>query len=289
MRETIGVIGCGVVGEAVLRGFRERSTDVLGYDKYKRNPKSPDPTALMYDQLYEMIEKAGIIFICVPTATNSDGSQDLTPLEETFELLSRRQYRGVVCVKSTVVPGTTRKLAERYQITRYAHNPEFLTAARPYEDFMNQPAVVIGGPEADQVARAYEDAAFTPTIPLETSEMSEMAKYMHNLFLATKVTFFNEMYEHCQAFGIDYQAALGGALAIGQIGKGHTRVPGPDGKGVGFGGMCFIKDSTAFVYQAKEVGLFSEILRAVDTKNRRLRPSAYDGQEATGYSDKKGI
>lgn len=262
---SIGVIGCGVVGLAVAQGFESRGLTVYKYDKFKNE---------FHD--LPQIFNASVIFVCVPTPTGDDDTQDLSALRETMALLRDNRFDGVVCVKSTVLPGMTELCAKEYGIKRICHNPEFLTAAKPFEDFMAQPAILIGGETipAGIVAGIYQVAGFSNIRVLPTARNTELAKYMHNLFLSAKVSFFNEMYDACRMFNVNYEETLEGALAIGQIGRGHTKVPGPDGER-GFGGMCFTKDTTAFLSLCQDMDLHVPMLHATVESNVLRRPYLY--------------
>jgi UDPglucose 6-dehydrogenase len=260
----IGVIGHGVVGGALAKGFSQLGHKVFVYDKHK-------PAFLETAHLFSTVA----IFICVPTPTDTNGQQDLSAIDETFQMLKTRAYDGVIVVKSTVLPGTTVRLADKYGFRRVVHNPEFLTAASPFEDFMNlRSEVLIGGIDGDAgfvVVDIYKQAGFQEIVYAPSPLVTEMAKYMHNLFLAAKVTWCNEMAEACEKLGIRYDTCISLAIGAGGIGRGHTKVPGPDGQ-LGYGGMCFPKDTKAFLNFATQMGLPMEMLRATITGNTRRRP-----------------
>jgi UDPglucose 6-dehydrogenase len=258
---TIGVIGCGVVGSAVADGFEARGAKVRRYDKFKQGIND-----------VSVIMTTDVVFVCVPTATNEDGSQDLEALEEVFALLRGFSYQGVIVVKSTVLPGTTERFAKKWRMGCVVHNPEFLTAAKPFEDFINQPAIILGStnPEAAMVAvDLYHACGFKNVKVAHTPTETEMAKYFHNLFLSAKVSFCNEVYEVCQYLDINYNVIREMAVLMGGIGQGHTKVPGHDGPG--FSGMCFPKDTKAFLTYAKNQDLKMDVLEATVEGNNRRR------------------
>jgi len=111
-----------------------------------------------------------------------------------------------------------------------------------------------------------------PRIPIVITKSStaEMVKYFTNCFLATKVTFANQMFEICEASGIDYDKVCEYALHDTRIGKSHLAVPGPDGDR-GFGGHCFPKDLSAMIYYADEINAGSGLLQAVNFYNNEIR------------------
>lgn len=258
----IGVIGLGVVGQAVFSAFGSK-LPTTGFDKFG---------IFADNEYFEKILQTDIVFVCVPTLT-IDGSQDQTPLHDVSIKLSRAGYKGVVCVKCTVTPGTMKALAEKYTNLRFAHNPEFLTAAKPFEDFMQQKEIIISGdyPDSHPVYEAYR--ALFPDTPIRRYGdfyVTEIAKYYSNCFLAVKVTFANEMYELCKKLNCSYDDVRVATLSQGLIAPNHTVVPGPDGS-TGFGGACFPKDVQALHTYCAELGLPQEVLAAAIEGNKRRR------------------
>jgi UDPglucose 6-dehydrogenase len=273
----VGIVGLGVIGGALYKACQVKGMDVVGYDKYVDGPNA---------QTLPEILKTDLTFLCLPSPTKGK-QQELGALHETLLFLNKNSYRGVAVVRSTVIPGTTDALQEVFPNVPLAHCPEFLTAATPFEDLIKQKAILVGGSDlkARTITRDFwhKFDKKVPVYELSSARESEMAKYIHNCFLATKVTFFNEIYEICKSADIHFDEAVSGAMALGQIGEGHAKVPGPDGS-LGFGGMCFVKDTAAMLGFSKNLGLLSEVVSAVVEKNKRIRPQAYDGQEKTGYS-----
>ena len=139
---------------------------------------------------------------------------------------------------------------------------------------MEQPAILIGGCEeaAIEIGEIYFEAGFSGVRILKDARITEMAKYMHNVFLALKVTYCNEIREICEHVGIPYDKVRFAALAMNGIGYGHTSTPGHDGQ-AGYGGMCFPKDTQAFLNWAfVQQGLQVEAIEASVFGNRRRRP-----------------
>lgn len=259
----IGIIGVGFVGGAIKSAFEDKF-DVVSYDKFK--------PAL---GTFEDVVKADVIFISVPTATDSNWDQVTEPLEEVCGKLKDANYQGLVINKCTVLPGTIDLLAKNYGL-RIIHSPEFLTAANANEDFVNQKAVILGGDLDTQAFNDISDIfkAISPNASVQhfsNSKVTEMIKYVHNLFLSVKVSFFNEIYEMCEHLCIPYDLMMLGVHAVGQVGKGHTKVPGPDGS-IGYGGFCFPKDTKAFTKFADLEGVDMPVLDAAVRSNIKRRP-----------------
>ncbi len=160
-----------------------------------------------------------------------------------------------------MLPGTCAYLTELHGL-RVVHNPEFLTAARPLEDFKQEKVRLLGG-DYEDCARVWRVLAQLNSASCfewyEDTTVTELAKYMHNTFLAVKVGFCNEIYGLCEQLGIEYDQVRAGAIAAGGIGPGHTAVPGPDGSR-GFGGACFPKDTAALVLFANNRGVPTPVL-----------------------------
>jgi UDPglucose 6-dehydrogenase len=151
-------------------------------------------------------------------------------------------------------------------------NPEFLTEANANEDYKNQNRIIIGGerPGTTKVKQIFSKAF--PQVPIikTSSTIAEMIKYVTNTFLATKVSFANEMFQICQGLNIDYDKVIEYARYDERLGNSHWGVPGPDGD-FGYGGHCFPKDIAALQYVAKEMNVSTTVLNASIEKNKEVR------------------
>lgn len=270
----LGLIGHGVVGSAVASAFEAIGHKVLIYDKYK------------YTNAISNLLNTELIFVCVPTPTQA-GEQNLEALHDVLRQLHNLHYSNPVVIKSTVVPGTCDGLSKIYSRLKLIHNPEFLTQRNAFVDFMNQRVILLSGLDSAALAKTvdiYKALFKNADVNWSTDfKVTELAKYVHNVFLASKVAIMNEFYEYCQKLSLDYDQVIEFALSQGGVGEGHTRVPGPDGK-LGFGGACFIKDTMALLNDYTQVGIHAEVLLAVIAQNKRIRPEAYDGTEKTGIA-----
>ena len=181
---------------------------------------------------------------------------------------------NIVLIRSTVTPGTTKKLQEKYQNLRLVFNPEFLTERSANFDFINQTRYILGGDKqnTNKVADLYR-WRFGDTIPvIETNyQTAELIKYMNNCFFATKVSFLNEMKQVSDRCEADWDMAVEGFIRDGRIGHSHMSVPGPDGK-FGFGGKCFPKDVSAMISFGNNLGLDMHTLSGVWNTNCEVRP-----------------
>ena len=221
----------------------------------------------------EAVKGAGAVFIAVGTPSRrGDGHADLSYVFAAAEeiALAMTDY-AVVVTKSTVPVGTSRKVEEIIRKARgnvvfdMASNPEFLREGSAIEDFRHPDRVVVGcdTDRAREVMReVYRPLYINETPMLFTSrETSELIKYAANAFLATKITFINEMASLCEKVGGDVQDVARGIGLDGRIGSKFLHA------GPGFGGSCFPKDTLALVRTAREAGAPSQIVEAVVAVN----------------------
>lgn len=263
----IGVIGYGYVGGATGEGFASnKNNKVFWYDKFKESPNTLD----------EVIEKGDFIFVCVPTPIFEDYSgMDMSIVEGVIDQIAPK-IKGtnkIVIIKSTSLPGTTKKMAEKYPEINFVMNPEFLTQERAKEDFMKPFRTVIGTESKDVGFRVQK--LFETILPkdqpyyITDTASAELIKYMSNLVLASKVLLANEFYEIAQKVGANYLDVRAAVEADPRIGT-HLGVPGPDGDR-GFGGACFPKDIVGILGLAKTLKLDVSALDAIWKKNLKIR------------------
>lgn len=251
-----------MVGSAVLAGS-VGCTEVCTYDKFR----------VERTKNWERAFSTELCFICVPTPTN-EGIQDLSAVHDALNHLrgmSTEGYRGVVVIKSTVLPGTMRHLQTQWPDLRLVHNPEFLCEKTAATDYQGQRVILISGKMADiRVVRIYADLCLHTDHAhySDVFEHTEWAKYIHNCILPVQLSFLNEVYDL-----IGNQATFDEAIEMarwfGNVGK-LTRVPGPDGKR-GWGGACFPKDTKALETFALSHGLKMHTLTGAINTNLRVR------------------
>lgn len=272
MSDRIGVMGTGFVGSAVYAGLKPFYDDILTYDIAKGGHCGT---------LDQLVNQSDIIFVCLPTPMRKDGSCDTrivdTALADIRDLCKENGYQNrIAVVKSTVEPGSTKMWNEKFNPhLTVVFNPEFLTEANSFDDFKNQNRIILGGPrpEVGRVKTIYRKAFPFATIVKTGSTEAETVKYFTNTFLAMKVSFANEMFQICNAIGVDYDKVVEYALYDNRIGNSHLSVPGPDGF-MGFGKTCFPKDLNALINLAIKNGVDPKVLKAVWEKNLEVRTGA---------------
>ena len=223
------------------------------------------------------VEQALVIFLAVGTPPKEDGSADLRYVEAAARSVAEYMngYK-VVVTKSTVPVGTgahLRRLIREHQRKRFnfgvISNPEFLREGAAIEDFMRPDRVVIGSHDEEAVAIMRD--LYGPLFMIETPfvitslEAAELTKYAANAFLATKISFINEIANLCDEIGCDVHDVARAMGMDNRIGRKFLQ-PGP-----GFGGSCFPKDTRALAAVAREYGCESQIVDAVIEVNERQR------------------
>ena len=175
-------------------------------------------------------------------------------------------------IKSTISPGTTDRLNKKYKKISVIFNPEFLTEANFIEDFKNQKRIILGGTrKGTNKLRQIYGYVFPKAHIIKTgSKTAEMVKYMTNTYLATKVSFANEIYQVCEKLKIDYDKVVEYSTLDERLGYSHWSVPGHD-EDFGFGGHCLPKDLEALISLADDYDLDVDVLRSVRHTNDKVR------------------
>ena len=253
----IGVVGVGMVGGSMQRYLeKKQGLEIFLYDKGK-GLGSPDD-----------INKAEIIFVCVPTPYQKDGKGfDLSYVEETLNML---QGEKIVVIKSTVLPGTTEMLQQKYPQHQILMNPEFLTEETADQDMLYPDRQIVGYTEKSHTV-AGDVMQLLPLAPFERmlpSTEAEMVKYFGNTWFSVKVSFANQMYDLCQAVGIDYDRMVEAAAADKRIGRTHLNVFHKGARG--YGGKCLPKDTKAIIQLANAKGVDLKLHKAAEEINNAL-------------------
>jgi len=288
----IGVIGMGYVGLIQSVGLANIGFNIVGIDVDKEKVEKlnrgivtihePGVEELLKKNLnklefttsYEKIKKCEVIFICVGTPQDKHGKANLNYVFSAVESIKGNLSDGykIIAVKSTVPVGTNRKIKEILKVedVDIVSNPEFLREGSALEDFFNPDRVVLGFENEkkekarESMLRIYKLFKDKGVPFLITNwETAEMIKYASNAFLATKISFINEIGNICKKLGIDvYEVAKGMGYDKRICGKFLNA-------GIGFGGSCFPKDVKALIAKAKEIGEEARILEEIIKVNEK--------------------
>lgn len=263
--KSVGVMGLGMVGGALYRYFEKHrqlvpGESLFGFDPFREGFKELAP-----------VQKAEIVFVAVPTPylTGENGAVgfDLSYVRQAVESLEGSK---VVVIKSTVLPGTTDALQAEYPQHRFMFNPEFLTEATADQD-MNYPDRQLVGTTDPSFTAATDVMHLLPMAPFERvmpAKEAEMVKYFGNTWFSTKVIFANQMYDMCQALGVDYDQVSEAAAADKRIGRSHLKVLHKGYRG--YGGKCLPKDTRALIELGERLGVEMALLKRVEELNNRL-------------------
>jgi len=295
----IAVVGTGYVGLVTGACFAEFGVSVIGVDKDEKKIASLKEGKVPFFEpgleelvnrnmkggrlsfttdIKSAVEKSLVIFIAVGTPSDGDGAADLRFVREVASSIARHMngYK-VVVTKSTVPTGTgamIRKIIQEQQKAPHsfsvASNPEFLREGAAIEDFMRPNRIVIGAedPQAIAILKDLYNPLYLIETPFVVTNVvsAEMIKYASNAFLATKISFINEMAALAEAVGADVHEVARGMGLDNRIGRKFLH-PGP-----GFGGSCFPKDTLAIQRMAKEHGLPGHVVNGVIRVNEEQIP-----------------
>ncbi len=236
----------------------------------------------------EVAERSDIVFLCVPTPQDDDGSADLSFIEAASAEIGPVLRKGAIVVnKSTVPVGTTvvvDEVIQRSDIAVVSH-PEFLREGTAVNDFLHPDRLVVGADDrsaAEKVAALYE--SIDTQVIITDAASAETIKYAANGFLAMKISFVNAVAAMCEAVGADVVDVVEGIGSDRRIGREFLR-PGP-----GWGGSCFPKDSHALVHVAASHGYDFSMMRGVIAVNGEQRERMVRKvQHAAGTNDLNGM
>jgi UDPglucose 6-dehydrogenase len=277
-REPIGVIGVGWVGAVTAACFAELGHEVWARDIVPEKVETlargelpihePGLSELITKNterlhfttdMQKVLDHAQLLFVCVDTPPTYSGDADLSRVEAVIAELGDSDEHALV-MKSTVPVGTGRSIQRRREGIGYVSNPEFLKEGSALADFMNPDRVVVG---ANGGSERYADRVEALYAPLEAEVVrtdvasAEMIKLASNAFLATKISFINEIANVSEELGADVREVSRGMGLDDRIGPKFLQA------GVGFGGSCFPKDVQALKQLAGNTGYHFQLLTAV--------------------------
>ncbi len=263
----IGIIGRGFVGSAVENGFKSMDKSELRI--YDINPDKSK------NSLFDVVNHSDLVFVSIPTPSNDDGSINLDLVDNCLDNINKiLKSDPIILLRSTMTPGSSSFFQKKFPKLKIVFNPEFLTEKNANYDFLNQSRIILGGNKnnIDEVEKIYK-WRFGKQIPIVKTDYqtAELIKYMNNCFLASKVSFMNEMKLVADKCGADWERAVEGFSLDGRIGNSHLSVPGHDGK-KGFGGSCLPKDIRAMIFYGKKLNLNLNTLNGAWKTNLKVRP-----------------
>jgi UDPglucose 6-dehydrogenase len=299
LKKRICVIGTGYAGLANAACLADLGNGVVGVDRdHDKIGQLNEGTLPIYEpglrELLRRNEQAGrlvfttsydeglqdaeFVFLCVGTPSGDEGETDLADVEQAAIEVARRIHQPVLIVNRSTVPIGTgdwmsdtiqQHLPDRNQVYAVVSNPEFLREGSAVYDWMHPDRIVLGTSDAqaaDQVSHLYR--ALGAELIVTDVRTAEMIKYATNAFLASKISFINEMANICEALGADVQTVAHGMGTDRRISPEFLRA------GIGWGGSCFPKDVRSLAYVAAVHGQHPQMLRAVLEINTDQRKRA---------------
>ena len=253
----IGIIGKGTVGKAVYEGLEYLGHEMSFFD--------PAYEGSVLDHVLD----TDCVFISVPTNQAANGDCDVSIIDRTIEDLAKADYKGLISIKSTVIPGTTDRLQKLYPQLRLSMVPEFLRAKSALADFVyNHDLLVVGctnKADADLIVEIH--GSFPENIARVTPTEAEVIKYFNNVHHAMSVTFANITYEVCDKLGANYMNVYKAITKRDCINPSYL-MANPNMRG--YGGHCLPKDTSAWNNLIQDLGLEFDLIQSVIKDNEKF-------------------
>ena len=294
---TVGQVGYGFIGNAVVELFRPHCR-VHVYDKAGYVGRECPENVSFLPSMDALVTSPEVIFVAVPTPMKSSGECHTGIVEGVLQEIQNSAIRigrdlnsFIVVMKSTVPPGFTERMSEKYAL-RLVFSPEFLTEANAVNDFKTTNRVILGGDLEDcRVVFKYFEGVWPgrqefdhPDGPVHIVRceptVAEMVKLSTNVHLTARVMISNELYLICQKLGVKYDDVKMLTQLDRRIGMSHMNVPGPDGH-MAYGGSCFVKDVQNLNFIAQSQGEKNNLFGRLHERCLELRPER-DWESLTG-------
>jgi UDPglucose 6-dehydrogenase len=253
----VGVIGKGTVGKAVYEGL-----EYLGHNMCFFDP------AYEGSSIMDVID-ADCVFVSVPTNQAANGDCDTSIVENVIKDLDGLNYKGLIAVKSTVVPGTSERLSAEYPRMKICSVPEFLRAKTALADFIhNHDLLIIGSHREEDFELIKKIHGFYPKhVACVKPTEAEIVKYFNNVHHAMQVTFANVTYEVCQKLDANYMNVYNAITQRDCINPAYLMA---NKNTRGYGGHCLPKDTSAWNNLIKKLGLDFKLIQSVIDDNEKF-------------------
>ena len=259
----IGIVGVGAVGSANKKGFEFLKHNVVVHDiKLKTKIQDVCDTEINY--------------ICVPTPQAANGSCDTSIIERVIDELGQCNYKGIIAIRSTVVPGFTQSMIEKFNHLTICFVPEFLRERCAEDDFINNHKLLAVGTHDIWVYRKVIRSH--GQLPEHTEHLTpneaEVLKYFNNVYAALRVTFANNMYEICEKLDCDYTTIKNAYIKTGKATDMYLDV-NPSLRG--YGGMCLPKDTIAIASLMKKLNIDLKLIQSIHDDNLQFKKTVFNG------------
>ena len=259
----LGIIGLGTVGSANKEGFESIGHEIVGHD-------------ITLDTQITDVFNTEITFVCVPTPSTDNGDCDTTIIESVIDELAEINYKGIIAIRSTAVPGFTQSMIDKHKNLTIAFVPEFLRERCALDDFLNNHKLLAVGTHDIWVHRKMVQChgELPQNVVHLTPNEAEVLKYYNNVYAAVRVTFANVMYEICEKLDCDYNTIKNAYIKTGKAIDMYLDVY-PELRG--YGGMCLPKDTKALASLIKKLDLPFNLLDVVTEDNSKVKKTVFNG------------
>jgi len=259
----IGVVGVGIVGNAVYQGLKHLGHEMCAHD-------------LKHNTSIKEVLNTDICFVCVPTPSKKNGECNTDIVKSVVAELNEFNYDGIVAIKSTVTPGTTNHFSNKYSNLELCFVPEFLRERCAVEDFMQHHDLCVIGTDSSKVYETLTKAhgeypkKFVQLPPLE----AEFVKYFNNIYNATLVTFANSFYEVCKANNANYSKIKNTIVQRNHINDVYLDC---NEAFRGFGGPCLPKDTRTIAAMVESLKLDIDFFKTLLEENSKYKTTVFEG------------
>ena len=263
MTNKIGIIGIGVIGEATKYGMEKLGHKVFAHD-------------IRFDTTIDIVKNTEICFICVPTPSRGDYGCDTSIVESVVNDLNEIGYQGIIAIKSTITPATTKKLQQKHKNNKICFVPEFLRERCAIADFTQNHDVCIIGSESPEICEFIKKihGKYPKDFVFLTPTEAEFVKYYNNIYNATLITLANNFYEVCVAMDVDYDKVKGAVVRREHINDVYMDC---NENFRGYAGACLPKDVSAFIHLSKLLNLDTGIFEFLDNENKKYKSTVFEG------------
>jgi len=262
----IGIVGLGIVGTANRAGFEKVGHSVCVHDT-------------KFDTSIDDVLDTEIIFVCVPTPSTPEGRCDTIIVESIIQELSQKKYKGIVAIRSTVIPGFTSDMQQKYSMLNICFVPEFVRERCAEFDFILEHRLLVVGTNDDSIYdKIIEAHGNLPKNKVKlNSEEAEILKYYLNLYAAIRVTFANVFFEICSKFDADYKKVKDAYVLTGRLGDMYLEVTD---NLRGYGGACLPKDTKAIAKLIEDLDLDLNLFNTIDSDNSKFSSTVFKGMRS---------
>ena len=263
MKNKIGIIGVGIVGDAVKHGMEKIGHEVFVHD-LKLNTRLED------------VMSTEICFICVPTPSKESSECDISIVDNILYDLHKLKYKGIIAIKSTIPPMTTKNFQVKYKNKKICFVPEFLRERCAVQDFIENHDICSIGSDSKAICDFIKKVH--GTFPKKFMYMSpteaEIVKYYNNIYAATLVTLANNFYEICQHTQANYNFVKEALIQRAHV---HDAYINCDENLRGFSGPCLPKDVKALAFFSEKNNLNTGIFQFLDEENSKFKKTVLKG------------